>query len=651
MIVPEQFHFIRPEWFYALLPLALLWVALRLLKRRQSGWQSVIAKHLYQHMITGKATTKGAPPFWLLALGWLIGVTALAGPTWEQLPQPVFQVKAGHVVVMDMSLSLRATDVTPDRLTRAKYKAVDLVNAIDEGDMGLVAYAGDAFVISPLTEDAATLTTLLPSLSPEIMPVPGSNPLRGLEVAADLLTNAGYQEGTLYWVTDGVELQEMKAIRDFIASIPFQVDVLAVGTEQGAPIKLASGELMKQTNGAIVIPKLRTSNLVTLSRASGGQFTEITPDETDIKRLTDDNKGMSAADKQEDKKENTGDQWKEAGPYLVLLLLPFAAYAFRRGIIACVVIGLFMTASPQSAMAQTTSTPTQAPAPTAPPALDKIALPTADEAAIEEDAVSWWQAPFLNRDQQGLKNYTEDKYHKALNQFDDPMWRGSAAYKAGDYEGALQAFNQVDSAEAWYNQGNALAQLQEFDKAIAAYDKVLAENPEHADAKANKALLEQLKQQQEQQEQQDKNNQQQDSEQQDQDQQQNQGQQQDGEQSDQQQSDSQQQNQQQQGEQKPEDNNDTQQGQDKQDQQQQEQQESESQQQADDEQQQSESEAEAAQAEQRELTPEEKEVQQRLDNLLRRVPDDPAFLLKRKMQLEAQKRRRERVPSSQRSDW
>ena len=210
----NQFHFLRPEWFAAIIPLLLLVILIRKATAKQSGWQSVIPSHLYQYMVIGKTEVGAKPPIMLLAIAWFVSVIALAGPTWERLPQPVYQLKMGHVIVIDMSLSMRATDMTPDRLTRAKYKAIDLVNAIGEGEMGLVAYAGDAFVISPLTEDAANITTLIPSLSPEIMPVPGSDPLLGIESAAALLTNAGYNSGMIYWITDGIELAQQNELQE-----------------------------------------------------------------------------------------------------------------------------------------------------------------------------------------------------------------------------------------------------------------------------------------------------------------------------------------------------------------------------------------------------------------------------------------------------
>ncbi len=634
----NQFHFLRPEWFAAIIPLLLLVILIRKATAKQSGWQSVIPSHLYQYMVIGKTEVGAKPPIMLLAIAWFVSVIALAGPTWERLPQPVYQLKMGHVLVIDMSLSMRATDMTPDRLTRAKYKAIDLVNAIGEGEMGLVAYAGDAFVISPLTEDAANITTLIPSLSPEIMPVPGSDPLLGIESAAALLTNAGYNSGMIYWITDGIELAQQNELQEYVASIPFTLNALTVGTAEGAPIRQQSGELLKDHTGSIVIPKLNDNAVKGVVKTSGGRFESFTSNDADIEALA----AISLLDKgnsEEDEEDSNiqGDQWKEVGPYLVVLLLPLAAFAFKRGLVFLLLVGLL-----------------------SPPVMLKAhALQGSDVASerqsgIENSAqpksLSWWQKPFMNDNQEALNSYQRGKYKDAVSQFDDKLWKASSLYKSGEYERALAAFENIPGPESLYNQGNALAKLGKLEKAIEKYELALQEAPDFEDAKANKKIIEDLLEQQAQQE---KQNQQQ-NQQQGSDQNQNQDNQQSGQN---QQQNSTEQNGEQQNSDNAERSEDSEPSEP-------EQQEPSSQQdnadqgenaqqnsaQALNEEESSAQEAEAMQSQAGELSDAEKEELQRMESLMRRVPDDPAFLLKRKMQLEAQKRQRQRMPSN-RSDW
>ena len=672
----NQFHFLRPEWFIALAPLMLLVFLIRKTTAKQSGWQSVIPSHLYQYMVIGKTEMGAKPPMWMLAFVWIISVIALAGPTWERLPQPVYQLKMGHVIVIDMSLSMRATDMTPDRLTRAKYKAIDLVNAIGEGEMGLVAYAGDAFVISPLTEDAGNITTLIPSLSPEIMPVPGSDPLLGIESASELLTNAGYNSGMIYWITDGIELEQQQELQEYVASIPFTVNALTVGTSEGAPIRQQSGELLKDFTGSIVIPKLNEGAVKGVVKTSGGRFESFTSNDTDIDALASVSL-LDKSDSEENEEESNlqGDQWKEVGPYLLVILLPFAAFAFKRGLVFIVLVGLLSPSMIKNAHALQRAQPSEI----AGTSQDIDAPESAKEMANKPDSLSWWQTPFMNDNQEALNSYQRGKYKDAVNKFNDEAWKASSLYKSGDYEGALNAFKSIPGPESLYNQGNALAKLGKLEDAIKKYDQALSEAPDFDDARINKKIVEDLlKQQQQQNQEQNQNENGDDGEQSDS---QDNGQdssdspnskQQSGDQNNQegsneqngqqddnegQQSDQSQANDEQQSggdnSQQPDDSEMNSQNESSDSQQQNAEQEESDQgdsAQAQKDEQQAEQEAHAMQGQETELTDAEKEELQRMESLMRRVPDDPAFLLKRKMQLEAQKRQRQRMPSN-RSDW
>ena len=627
------------------------------------------------------------PPMWMLAFVWIISVIALAGPTWERLPQPVYQLKMGHVIVIDMSLSMRATDMTPDRLTRAKYKAIDLVNAIGEGEMGLVAYAGDAFVISPLTEDAGNITTLIPSLSPEIMPVPGSDPLLGIESASELLTNAGYNSGMIYWITDGIELEQQQELQEYVASIPFTVNALTVGTSEGAPIRQQSGELLKDFTGSIVIPKLNEGAVKGVVKTSGGRFESFTSNDADIDALASVSL-LDKSDSEENEEESNlqGDQWKEVGPYLLLILLPFAAFAFKRGLVFIVLVGLLSPSMIKNAHALQRAQASEIAGTSQGIGAPEDTL----EMANKPDSLSWWQTPFMNDNQEALNSYQRGKYKDAVNQFNDDTWKASSLYKSGDYESALNAFKSIPGPESLYNQGNALAKLGKLEDAIKKYDQALSEAPDFDDARTNKKIVEDLlKQQQQQNQEQNQNENGDDGEQSDS---QDNGQdssdnsdnsdnpnskQQSGDQNNQegsneqngqqddnegQQSDQSQANDEQQSggdnSQQPDDSEMNSQNESSDSQQQNAEQEQSDQgdgaqqdsAQAQKDEQQAEQEAQAMQGQETELTDAEKEELQRMESLMRRVPDDPAFLLKRKMQLEAQKRQRQRMPSN-RSDW
>lgn len=618
----DNFHFLRPYWLLAFLPLLAITLLIKRKLKAQSGWQSVLATHLYQHLINDRNIGRNLPPMNVLLVAWLLTCLALAGPTWERLPQPVYQVNQGKVIVMDMSLSMRSTDIAPNRLSRAKFKAIDLLNKVSEGEVGLVAYAGDAFVISPLTADVQNLTALIPSLSPEIMPVSGSEPIYALEEAFALLNNAGYKKGDIYLITDGIELSEVAPLRKMLSATDFNLRVMGVGTEQGSPIKLASGEFLKDNNGAVVIPKLSVANLTALAQGSG-RYISIQADDKDIEFLSAPTMLYEQAEETQEE-DSFGDQWKEMGPYLLLLILPIAAYSFRRGVLT---VGLL------------------------------ILLPLYQQPVH----ANWWQDMWQRKDQQGMQAFNNEEFATAAERFEDPLWRGSSLYRNGDFEQAASEFAQFDTSASNYNLGNALAKQQEFASAIAAYERALELDPNNEDAATNKKLLEELMQQNEQQNQdnadpesQDENESQENQDQQGQQNESEDSQSQEGEQG--QQSDSEQQNQdsESQDSQSESEQSDAEQQNGESEQQSEEQQENAEQQQQNAQQEESqatEQETEASAQQEAELTEEQKEQMQKMERLLRKINDDPAYLLQRKMQLEQQKRKRQQVPSTTKKDW
>ena len=280
----NNFHFIRPWWLLAFFALLIVLFILKKIRYYQSPWQHFIPAHLANTLLEnyqskGKQSTSSQPHYWLkpLIIGCCI-IIALAGPAWQKLPQPVYQLERGAVLIMDMSYSMFATDVKPNRLTRARYKAIDLLKRINEGDVGLIAYAGDAFIISPLTQDIKNIELLLPSLSPDIMPVHGANALAALTLADKTLKNAGHVSGDIYWFTDDIDNEEMSDIYDWANNNNHKVNILGVGSKTGAPIKLSNGKLLKDNKGAIVIPKLPESRLAAISKRSRGVYRTMTND-------------------------------------------------------------------------------------------------------------------------------------------------------------------------------------------------------------------------------------------------------------------------------------------------------------------------------------------------------------------------------------
>ncbi|GHB07037.1 VWA domain-containing protein [Shewanella indica] len=468
-------HFIRPEWLWALVPLALLLVLQSRRQAGQSDWDRYIAPHLAPLLLTqGSKSRRNRLPW--LGLVWLVAVLALSGPALYKKPLPVFASSTGRVLVMDMSLSMYATDAAPNRLTQARFRATDLLGQLNEGETALLAYAGDAFIISPLTRDRNTLLNLLPTLSPAIMPVRGSNLTAALEKAKELLSQGGHLQGDIILMTDGVGSRQLNAAKQAIEGSHYRLGILAIGSSQGAPIRLPDGQLLKDSRNEVVVPATDFGMLSELASAGNGILVPYSNDGKDLQTLVQ----WLATSSDATETDLAGDTWVDLGPYLAFLLLLPLLLSFRSGLpVLLLPLSLGLLVSP----------PSQA---------------------------SGWDDLWQTRDQQGMQAFKQEDFATAADKFVDPAWQGSARYRAGDYQGALQAFEQDDSATGLYNQGNALMQLGQYEEAIKRYSDALTQVPDMQDAIDNKALAESLLKQREQQQDQQSQNKQEDQSQQDQ---------------------------------------------------------------------------------------------------------------------------------------
>lgn len=444
-----EFHFIRPYWLLALLPAVIL--ILQSLKHRlgRGNWSEVCDAALLPYILQDKA---GKESRWLwtsTALAVLLSVLALAGPTWERLPSPVFRNAAALVIALNLSRTMDAGDVKPSRLSRARFKIADILRRRKDGQTALLVYAGDAFTVTPLTEDNKTIASQLNALKTDIMPSQGSNTQAAIQKAVELIRQAGLQQGQILLITDSVDKQAIEQAPEVLG--PYRMSVLGVGTTEGAPVKLPEGGFLKDAKGSIVLPKLKPQQLAELAAAGKGLYRTLDSNDSDIDAI------LRALDKPETDKSNTGnlylDQWDDKGPWLLLLVLPLAALSFRKGLLGLVF--LVLLPFPQNSF------------------------------ALE------WRDLWQNRDQQAQQKYLQQHYDDAAELFQSPSWKAAAQYKAGQYQQAAKTLQALDNAESHYNRGNALARAGQLQEALQAYQQALKIDPDNEDAKYNKSLVEQ----------------------------------------------------------------------------------------------------------------------------------------------------------------
>jgi Ca-activated chloride channel family protein len=457
--MPAEFHFLRPEWLAALPFVLLATLALARRKLAPGSWQRVVSPALLPYVLSAKPTRGLTYRWWLLALGGVLATLALAGPTWNRIEQPVFRSEQAVVVALDLSRSMDAQDVAPSRLTRARLKIIDILAERQSGQTALVVFSSNAFTVTPLTTDTDTVAALVNSLSTDIMPSRGSYPVAAIRKGQQLLEQAGAVFGEVLLITDGGTSPEAEDAAGDLVDAGFTLSVLGVGTSDGAPIPRAGGGFVTDRSGNIAVPRLAKDQLRRLAAAGHGRYETMTTDNSDIKALLSGKVAVGAG-------ADTGqtlatDQWREEGPWLLLLLLPIAALAFRRGM----VIGLAFFMLPMT----------------------------------EPAHAFGWDDLWLNKNQQGQRKLAEALPDEAAQLFKDPRWRAVAEYEAGNFASSARAFADRDDASSLYNMGNAMARAGKLEPAIEAYDQALEQTPGDEDTIYNRDLVAKLLQQQQEQ--------------------------------------------------------------------------------------------------------------------------------------------------------
>lgn len=326
-----DFHFIRPWWFLALLPL--VWLLFRFYQNTLSDnqWREEVDSALLPHILEGDTSALSVGPFLAIGLLWLLAVVALAGPSWERLLTPVYRGLQERVLVVDLSRSMNATDVKPSRLDRVKQKLNDVLDLSADTQTALIVYSAVPYVVSPLTDDVQTIRSMLPSINTSIVPAQGSRTELALAKATELLQGSGSKNGSIWLFTDSDLNDTAIAQSKTISESGYRLSVMGVGSEQGAPIPRREGGFLKDASGNIVVVKLKSVPLKDLARAGGGIFTTVSNSDQDIKRMLASETRVADSDIEASDQKRQAEVWLERGPWLVLLLVPLTALVFRRG--------------------------------------------------------------------------------------------------------------------------------------------------------------------------------------------------------------------------------------------------------------------------------------------------------------------------------
>lgn len=269
--------FLRPQWLWALLALPLLGAWWWRSRRQRNVWQGAVDAHLLPHLLDAAPGRRSQLAAGAAALGYALAVLALAGPSWSQGEQPLWQGSTPMVVALDLSSRSLAGDLPPSRLAQARAKLAALLRArAGGGQVALVVYADDAFTVAPLTDDPDNISVFLDSLAPDIMPGDGQRSDRAIAWSARLLRQGGFKRGRIVLMTDRGDSAADRAAAK-AAGDGYSVSVLGLGS--------AAGAAFQRPDGRIVKVRLDTPSLQELVRAGNGRFAALSADDSDLRAL------------------------------------------------------------------------------------------------------------------------------------------------------------------------------------------------------------------------------------------------------------------------------------------------------------------------------------------------------------------------------
>lgn len=464
-------HWLRPWALLGLLPA----LALLLWRRRPEDDAvppGVIDARLLPHLLV-----RGGPPARLrpadtLAVALACFSVALAGPAWQREASPLALEAAPLMLVLDLSESMDAADLPPSRLDHARAKLQRLLEQRADAPTGLIVYAGSAHLVLPPTRDRVVLATYLDALGTALMPQPGNAPAEALALALQWLGRAPVP-GTVLFLTAEWPAADLDRAENLLRGARQRLAVWAIGTREGGPLRDADGRLRTDAQGRARSARLDVAGLDALRARTGAALVAVTSDDGDLARV----QALIARHRTEAAEQDPTQRWHDRGPLfiwpglLALLLSLRRGWVLRwqaAGVLLALAATLSLGAAPAPAAARQGATAAA------------VSLPATR--SLGERFAALWFTP----DQRGRWWLERGEPQRAAQHFADPMWRGLAHARAGQWQAAADAFARVDSPAAWFNQAQMLARLGRYSDAVAAYDQALLRLPAWPEALADR---------------------------------------------------------------------------------------------------------------------------------------------------------------------
>ncbi len=440
----EAFHFLRPVWLLALPAIALLWIVVRRAHGRPRAPAARIAPHLQAALTLDAGRRRRPQPIDGVALALVCCALGAAGPAWTRAVDPFAAQAAPAVVVLKVTPSMEGADLAPSRLERGQQKIRDFLDLRAGARTALVAYAGSAHVVIPMTEDADVIAPYLAALSPGTLPREGDAAGEALALAASLLAGEDGAAGAVLLVADGVDPSQVAALN--ASAIPLAVL-------------------------ATLPPGARDRGLEALS----APVIAATPDDADLRRID----GLLNAAWARAQLSDESRPWEDRGRWLAWPAALLTLLWFRRGwtmrwaaLALAVALAPVATRAQEGAQEGARNLRAEAPA-EAPGPLD-----------LGGPVAGW----FLTPDQQGDIASARREFDRAAELYADPWRRGYAQYRDGQYKAAVETLARLDTAQAAVVQGLASIRAQAYRDGVRAFETALARDSAYPGAAENLAV-------------------------------------------------------------------------------------------------------------------------------------------------------------------
>ena len=431
----ENLWFLRPEWFWAFVPIGMIAILFFFSYRSKEQWKKSFPKHLLSVLIIPGTKRQFILPKIFLILLMSLMTLGMAGPTWEKVDSPGNKTEAALILILDLSRSMLAEDIQPNRIERAKLKIKDLFKAQPGTRTALIAFAGTAHTVVPFTKDYRTIERQMDALRPSIMPTRGSNIEMAFDLADSLLSKV-VAPSTILLVTDNVKTEQVDRIRR--AASETHIEIMTIATPNGAVIPIGK-RVLKDKEGNTVTPRLDLINLKVLGQIENVNIVTVTLDDSDVQILANHiRQNLEYVIDMEQAEE----EWIDAGYWLVFPVLLISLLWFRRGWMAhwCWILVLLSSCSNENDFRM------------------------ADL--------------FYTKDQQAAKMYGKGEKEKAAENFESKAWKGYTYFELDSLDQAMAAFSEDVSAEGFYNQGVVYTKMGDLEAAQQAFNTALELNPD-----------------------------------------------------------------------------------------------------------------------------------------------------------------------------